>query len=162
MMETQSQSSEWMSGLNRKDKSKVLKQCERTMLCIPSEERKPLTEKEVVAALAVRWANPLVPCPPRQPLTNFSILHCRRAVVLYDEQTNGYWVRGSDEEHPLFLERLSERGLQGYTTRGVDWEGREGERLAQKLVDDMRFQTGGGRTSLQTFQIGVVGSAILT
>ncbi|KAG8941958.1 hypothetical protein FRC04_003917 [Tulasnella sp. 424] len=126
MIDTQFQSSEWMSGLNRKDKNKVLKQCERTILCIPSEERKPLTEKEVVVALGVR-----------------------RAVVFYDEQTNGYWVRGSDEEYRLFLERLSERGLPGYTTREVDWEGREGERLAQKLVYDMRLQTGGGPSQSQ-------------
>lgn len=124
MTETQFQPSEWMLGLNRKDKNKVLKQCERTMLCIPNEERKPLTEKEVVVALGVRWANPSVPRPPRQPLTNFSTLYCRRAIVFYDRQTDGYWVRGSDEEYQLFLKRLSERGLPGYTTERSRLEGK--------------------------------------
>lgn len=114
---------EWMSALNKKDRNKVLKQCERTILCIPNERRKPLTEKEVMAAFGVR-----------------------RAVVLANEKTDGYWVRGGDEEHQRFRERLSERGLLGYmyTTREVDWKGGDWELLAQKLVDDMRFQTAGG------------------
>ncbi|KAG8910940.1 hypothetical protein FRC01_006029 [Tulasnella sp. 417] len=71
---------------------------------------KPLTEREVVAALGVK-----------------------RAVVLNDEKTRGYWIRGSDEESQLFLDRVGERGLSGYTTRSVVREGEDWRRLLDKL-----------------------------
>ncbi|KAG8910997.1 hypothetical protein FRC01_005991 [Tulasnella sp. 417] len=101
---------EWLSALNKKDRNKVLKQCEKTILCIPNGRRKPLTEKEVVVALGVR-----------------------RPVVLDDDQTGGYWIRGGDEESQLFLDRLDERGLSGYTTRAVVLGGEDWRRLLDKL-----------------------------
>ncbi|KAG8912180.1 hypothetical protein FRC01_005250, partial [Tulasnella sp. 417] len=112
MTEAQLQLPERLSALNRKDKNKILKQCDKTILCIPHDGRKALNEKEVVMALGVR-----------------------RAIVLPDESTGGFWVRPGDEEHSLFLNRLDERGLPGYTSRAVVQGGEDWRRLVEKLVD---------------------------
>ncbi|KAG8924414.1 hypothetical protein FRC01_011552 [Tulasnella sp. 417] len=112
MTEIQPQLPERLSALNKKERSKVLKQCDKTHLCISDAAVRPLTEKDVVAALGVR-----------------------RAIVLPDESTGGFWVRAGDDEHNLFLERLFERGLPGYTARTVDRGGEEWRRLVEKLID---------------------------
>ncbi|KIO21123.1 hypothetical protein M407DRAFT_10540 [Tulasnella calospora MUT 4182] len=131
MAETLLQLPEWLSALNKKDRNKVLKQCEKTILCIPVGGGKPLTEREVVATLGIK-----------------------RAFVLGDDHTGGYWIRSSDEENQLFLGRLDERGLQGYTTRAVVQEGEDWRRLLEKLAVDylspLQNSTGQGIASSST------------
>ncbi|KIO22474.1 hypothetical protein M407DRAFT_9887 [Tulasnella calospora MUT 4182] len=131
MTETLPQLPEWLSALNKKDRNKVLKQCEKTILCIPVGRRKPLTEREVAGVLSIK-----------------------RAIVLGDDHTGGYWIRGSDKENQLFLNRLDERGLPGYTTRAVVREGEDWRRLLEKLAVDRLSQpqdsTGQGIASSST------------
>ncbi|KAG8925801.1 hypothetical protein FRC01_009668 [Tulasnella sp. 417] len=102
----------WMSTLNKRDRTKILKQCEKTVLCIPNETRAPLTERDVIVGLGIR-----------------------RAVVFEDEPTGGYWIRGGDEEYDLFVQRLGDRGLPGFTAKEIDRNGEEWNRLAGKLAD---------------------------
>ncbi|KIO24913.1 hypothetical protein M407DRAFT_244282 [Tulasnella calospora MUT 4182] len=45
---------EWLSTLKKRDRNKIIKQCDRTILCIPDENRGPLTEKEVIVALGLK------------------------------------------------------------------------------------------------------------
>ncbi|KAG8912283.1 hypothetical protein FRC01_005180, partial [Tulasnella sp. 417] len=117
MMETPLQLPERLSALKKKDRVKVLKQAERTILCIPDGIREPLTEKEVVAVLGVR-----------------------RAVVWTDESTGGFWVRAGDEDHKLFFDHLEAEGLAGYTSRAVVRGSQDWSRLVEKLIDHGQSQ----------------------
>ncbi|KIO22470.1 hypothetical protein M407DRAFT_27967, partial [Tulasnella calospora MUT 4182] len=131
MAETLPQLPECLSALNKKDRNKVLKQCEKTILCVPVGRRKPLAERKVEATLGIK-----------------------RAIVLGDDHTGGYWIRGSDEELQLCWDRFDERGLPGYTTRAVVREGEDWRRLLEKLAADRLSQlqnsTGQGIASSST------------
>lgn len=127
------QSSPSTSAPNKKERQKVLKQCERTILCIPDGTGKPLDDKEVRTALGVKYV------PPLGDATRSSRIPCfhRRVVVIRDDHTGGYWVRGGDEAKQVFLNRLGER-LPGYTARALVPEGDDWRRLLQKI------EVGGG------------------
>ncbi|KAG9030771.1 hypothetical protein FS837_003185 [Tulasnella sp. UAMH 9824] len=108
---TDSQFPDWMLELSMKDRNKIMRLCEKTVLCIAREARAPLSVNEVLTALKIR-----------------------RAVVLPDERPGHYWVRSSDNESSTFLRRIRERGLPGYTTGQIDRNGEDWDRLARKLA----------------------------
>ncbi|KAG8913884.1 hypothetical protein FRC00_001352 [Tulasnella sp. 408] len=117
MTAIQPQLPEGLATVAKKNRQKVLTQCETTVLCIPDGNgtREPLTAKAVVAALGVR-----------------------RAIVLSDEDTKGYWVRPGIEDQKQFQNRLAESGLPGYIWKAVDPEGEDWNRLVKRLVGNRR------------------------
>ncbi|KAG9027542.1 hypothetical protein FS837_004243, partial [Tulasnella sp. UAMH 9824] len=118
---TDSQLPEWWFDLNMKDRNKVVKLCDRSVLCIASEARGPLTGDEVVNALGLR-----------------------RVIVLCDETTGHYWIRGPNNESGSLRRRIRDGGLPGFTTRQIDRYGEEWERLAGKIADSMGLRNSGG------------------
>ncbi|KAG8912023.1 hypothetical protein FRC00_005398 [Tulasnella sp. 408] len=112
---------EWIVNLGKKPRQKLLRQCDNTILCIPSETRIPLDENEVVEALGIK-----------------------RAVVLRDDKTGGYWVRCSDDESIKFFKRLHDRGLPGYKARRIERKDEEWERLAERIGDILGLRNGSG------------------
>ncbi|KAG8904842.1 hypothetical protein FRC00_013716, partial [Tulasnella sp. 408] len=105
---------EWWLELKMKDRNKIVKLCDRSVLCIARETRGPLTADEVAKALEVK-----------------------RVVVLCDETTGHYWVRGPDKESSSLRRRIHDGGLPGFTTRQIDRYGEEWGRLAGKIADPM-------------------------
>ncbi|KAG8958024.1 hypothetical protein FRC00_003141, partial [Tulasnella sp. 408] len=104
-----------MPKLSKKDQKKLERQCERTVICLPDQGQAPLTEEIVIKSLGVT-----------------------HAVVLRDDQSGGYWVRGSADEFTLFFDRLHKIGLPGYTTRQIERNEEQWGRLFGKLASILR------------------------
>ncbi|KAG9048165.1 hypothetical protein FS837_000583 [Tulasnella sp. UAMH 9824] len=115
---------EWLADLSMKVRNKIIRLCDKTVLCIASGTRGPLTENQVVTALEMR-----------------------RAVVLHDERPGHYWVRGSDSS---FLDRIRERGLPGFSARQIDRNEEEWVRLAGIIGDSLGLRNVSGPFQPQT------------
>ncbi|KAG8919832.1 hypothetical protein FRC00_010847 [Tulasnella sp. 408] len=82
-------------------------------------------------------------------------LEIRRAVVPPDERTGHSRVRSSDNESSVFLRRFRERGLPGFTTRGIERKDEERERLSGVISDFMGLRNGSGHASASQPQTSV-------
>lgn len=61
MTEIQPQLPKGENGPIKRDRKKASRQCQKSILCIPNEKiRKPLTAKDVIGALCLRWISLLV------------------------------------------------------------------------------------------------------